>query len=85
MKYPLKLIEWEDAYSGNHEWFSLKLLPEAVSPLIVTTVGFEIQRNAERVTLAMCLDHNEDDLKACDLFTIPVGMIRREKELRARW
>lgn len=84
---PLKLIEWEDAYNGNHDWFRLDTLPDAVAPVIVSTVGFEVQRNADRVTLAMSYrgkhaDHDDDDANACDLFTIPVGMIRKEKVLR---
>lgn len=79
---PLKFIEWEDAFNGNHGWFALEEMPESVSPMIVCTVGFEVQRNAERVTLAMSWHDHGDLPTACDLFTIPVGMIRREKVLR---
>lgn len=81
---PLKLIEWEDAYNGNHDWFALDTMPEAVDPYVVVTVGWEVQRNAERVTLAMSYvpEQHENGPRACDLFTIPVGMIRREKTLR---
>ncbi len=79
---PLKLIEWEDAYNGNHDWFKVDSLPEAVEPLIVTTVGFELQRNAERVTLAMSYGSSREDPTCCDLFTIPVAMIRKERTLR---
>lgn len=81
---PLKLIEWEDAYNGNHEWFDLATLPETVEPLIITTIGFELQRNKERVTLAMSYgdSREREGPTCCDLFTIPIGMIRKERTLR---
>lgn len=76
----LKLIEWEDAYNGNHSWFKIDALPDEIEPLIVTTVGFEVQRCANRVTLAM--SRREDGEDICDLFTIPTAMIRKERTLR---
>lgn len=80
---PLKLIEWEDAYNGNHDWFTLDSLPKAVAPVIVSTIGFEVQRNADRATLAMSYrDDRDDGPYACDLFTIPLAMIRKERTLR---
>jgi hypothetical protein len=79
---PLKLIEWEDAYNGNHNWIDVATIPEAVEPLIITTVGFELKRNAERVTLAMSCGHSREEPTCCDLFTIPVAMIRKERVLR---
>lgn len=79
---PLKLIEWEDAYNGNHSWAKVSTIPEAVEPLIVTTVGFELQRNADRVTLAMSYGDARADPTFCDLFTIPIGMIRKERTLK---
>lgn len=79
---PLKLIEWEDAYNGNHDWIQVDTIPEGVGPLILTTVGFEIQRDAEHVTLAMSYGDSQDDPTCCDLFTIPIALIRREKVLR---
>lgn len=78
----LKLIEWEDAYNGNHDWFKVDSLPEAVEPLIVTTVGFEVQRGDERVVLAMSYGNSREDPTCCDLFTIPLAMIRHERVLR---
>jgi hypothetical protein len=79
---PLKLIEWEDAYNGNHDWIKASSIPDEDEPLLVTTVGFEIRRNAERVTLAMSYGATRDEPTCCDLFTIPVGMIRKERTLR---
>lgn len=79
---PLKLIEWEDAYNGNHGWIDAASIPDAVQPLIITTVGFELRRNADRVTLAMSYGASRDEPTCCDLFTIPVGMIRKERVLR---
>lgn len=79
---PLKLIEWEDAFNGNHEWVAAEDVDNPVAPLVVTTVGFEIRRDDKRVTLAMSYEQSRDRPKCCDLFTIPVGMIRREKVLR---
>jgi hypothetical protein len=79
---PLKLIEWEDAYNGNHEWIDVETIPEMVEPLIITTVGFELRRGAQRVTLAMSYGNSRDDPTCCDLFTIPTPMIRKERKLR---
>lgn len=79
---PLLLIEWEDAFNGNHEWTWRDEVPKAVAPLIVHTVGFLVQRDNERVTLAMSWEHSRDHPKICDLFTIPAGMVRRETTLR---
>lgn len=79
---PLKLIEWEDAYNGNHDWIEVETIPEKVRPLIITTVGFELRRDEERVTLAMSYGDSRDESTCCDLFTIPIAMIRHEKVLR---
>jgi hypothetical protein len=79
---PLKLIEWEDAYNGNHDWISVASIPELVEPLIISTVGFELRRDEHRVTLAMSYGDGREEATCSDLFTIPVGMIRREKVLR---
>jgi hypothetical protein len=79
---PLKLIEWEDAFNGDHDWLTVDSVPEKVRPIIITTVGFEIRRTKKRVTLAMSYGDSRDEPTCCDLFTIPVGMIRRERVLR---
>jgi len=80
---PLKLVEWEDAYNGNHDWFDVSSLPdEDVNPVVVITVGFELQRSEDRLTLAMSYQDSRDEPQACDLFTIPVAMIRKERTLR---
>lgn len=76
--YPLVLIEWEDAYTGDHDWFKLDTLPDAVLPLNVMTAGFLVQANNERVTLAQSFSH---DSAAC-LWTIPRKMIRSMTKLR---
>jgi hypothetical protein len=81
MKYPLKLIEWSDAFNGNHDWFIADTLPETIEPFIVQTFGFEVQRTATHVTLAMSFS-NRNHL--CDLFTIPLAMIVREQTFRVR-
>lgn len=80
---PLKLIEWEDAYNGNHGWCDPEGLPAEPPSHIVHTLGFEIRRTPDRVVLAMSW-HSDDEggpASVCDLFTIPVGMIRRERTL----
>lgn len=79
---PLKLIEWEDAFNGNHHWIEVGTIPDEVEPLTLTTVGFELRRNSERVTLAMTYGSSRDEPTCCDLFTIPVAMIRKERTLR---
>ena len=79
---PLKLIEWEDAYGGNHSWIDVATIPERVRPLIISTVGFELRRDSERVTLAMSFGGSRDEETCVDLFTIPIGMIRKERTLR---
>lgn len=81
MKYPLKLIEWHDAHNGNHSWFDSESLPEKVELYLVQTIGFEVQRNNESVTLAMSVS-DRDTL--CDLFTIPRAVIVREQTFRNR-
>lgn len=79
--YKLKLIEWADAYNGDHDWTRLTEVPEDLQPIPVQTVGFEIRRNESTVTLAMSL---HDD-KCCDLFTIPLSQVLREKVLSTRF
>jgi hypothetical protein len=79
---PLKLIEWEDAYNGDHKWLAVDAIPDHVEPIVVRTVGFELRRDDKRVTLAMSYDDSRTEPKCCDLFTIPLGMIRRERILR---
>lgn len=84
MKLPLKLIIWEDAYNGDHEWFSLDDVPEEIEPMIMQTVGFELRRNEHRVMLCMSYgqqESNNDTSQACDIFCIPIGMIIEEKTL----
>lgn len=78
----LKLIEWEDAYNGNHEWIEAGTIPNKVKPLIISTVGFELRRCKKRVTLAMSYGDSRDEPTCSDLFTIPLTMIRRERVLR---
>ena len=78
---PLVLIEWEDAYNGNHDWIEVASIPAKVKPLVLTTVGFELRRDKKRVTLAMTHGSSRDEPTCCDLFTIPVGMIRKERRL----
>lgn len=81
MKYPLKLIEWQDAYNGNHEWFEVDTLPDEIDTHIVQTLGFEVQRSETQVTLAMSVAHNGT---LCDLFTIPLAIVVREQTFRSR-
>lgn len=81
MKYPLKLIEWQDAFNGNHHWFSVDKLDENVTLIIIQTIGFEVQRTDICVTLAMSCASNED---LCDLFTIPLAVVVREQTFRSR-
>jgi hypothetical protein len=80
MRFPLLLVEWEDAFNGDHDWIE----PEGFSDeqLIVRTVGFEVRRNAAQLTLAMSHYRFGNSERICDLFTIPTGMIRRETVLR---
>jgi len=81
MNYPLKLIEWHDSFNGNHRWFDADELPDKVTPLIVQTMGFEVQRNDTHVTLAMSVSSSD---QLCDLFTIPISLIMREQTFRRR-
>lgn len=81
MSYPLKLIKWHDAYSGNHAWFDAEDLREEDQPYVVLTMGFEVKRTENHVTLAMSHSSNG---KLCDLFTIPLAMIVREQTFRRR-
>lgn len=79
---PLKLIEWEDAYNGNHDWIDVASIPDEVDPMIIRTVGFELRRDGGRVTLAMSYNDSREEQTCSDLFTIPVDMIRKERTLR---
>lgn len=81
MKYPLKLIEWEDASCGNHKWTDIDTLPETLEPYIATTVGFLVKEDDQRIMLAMQLGEGT----VADLMTIPRALIRREKTLSARF
>jgi hypothetical protein len=80
-KYPLKLIEWLDAFNGDHNWFKADKISEPVEPFIVQTIGFEVYRDESVVVLAMS-STNRDHL--CDLFTIPLAIIVREQTFRSR-
>lgn len=84
MKYPLKLIEWHDSFNGNHSWFKADTMPEEVTPLLVSTIGFEVQRTKTHVTLAMSMHERDDECSLCDLFTIPLAMIVWEQTFRRR-
>lgn len=81
MKYPLKLIEWHDAYSGNHTWFKAERLTDEDQPHRIFTMGFEVMRTERHVTLSMSVTENE---QLCDLFTIPLAMVVREQTFRRR-
>lgn len=83
-KYPLKLIEWHDAFNGNHGWFKADTMPDAIELMLVSTVGFEVQRIDTHVTLSMSAYERGDDMMLCDLFTIPLGMVVREQTFRRR-
>lgn len=81
MKYPLKLIEWHDAYSGDHSWFDEDHLIKDDQPHVVYSLGFEVLRTERHVTLAMSASENG---KLCDILTVPLGMIVREQTFRSR-
>ena len=81
MKYPLKLIEWHDAFSGDHCWFKAEDLHPEVEPFIVHTLGFEVQRTDKYIVLAMSFTERGH---LCDLFTIPLNMVVREQTFRRR-
>ena len=80
---PLKLIEWEDAYNGDHEWIDVDDIALEAEPFVVTTGGFEVRRDKKHVVLAMSYGDSRATATCCDLFTIPLGMIRSEKTLKA--
>jgi hypothetical protein len=79
---PLKLIEWEDSFNGNHRWTPLSELVGGADPFLIQTIGFEIARNEGRVTLAMNMQSEGDDPDVLDVMTIPLSLIRRERVLR---
>lgn len=81
MKYPLKLIEWNDAFSGNHDWFKADTLHEDIEPYVVQTLGFEVQRTDTHVTLAMAASNRG---YLCDLFIIPLAVVVREQTFRSK-
>ena len=81
MKYPLKLIEWHDAYSGDHKWVALSDLADRAAPLVTYSIGFEIRRDDKHITLAMTVN---DEEKVSNLMTIPLAMIVREQTFRYR-
>lgn len=81
---PLVLVEWEDAYNGNHSWFELDSMPRSPKPVIVQTVGFEVRSNKRRLTLVSSLQtKNRDKQHACDVFVIPAGMVRKRTVLKS--
>lgn len=80
MKYPLKLIEWEDAFNGDHNWVKPENL-DLNKTMIVQTVGFEIERTDRHVILAGSVSDQSD---MCDLFTIPLTLVLREQTFRNR-
>lgn len=82
----LVLVEWEDSYNGDHNWFRLSELPKVVEPAVLYTTGFLVQDGAERLTLSMSWQampsDDGHDARLCDLFTIPRGCVRRVTVLR---
>lgn len=74
-KYPLKLVEWHDAYTGNHSWSRLDELPERPPAHVCTTLGFEISRDEAHVTLAMTIGPEDagDERSVLNLQTIPLA------------
>ena len=85
--FPLVLVEWEDAYNGNHDWFGIGALPDVFAPVICRTVGWLVREHAARLTLAMTVtDHGRGaEGTLCDLFTIPRGCIRATTLLTNAW
>lgn len=82
MKYPLKLIEWEDAFTGfSSAWTDLAEL-KPTEPLIMTTVGFEVQRTERQLTLCQSIS---EEGRGGNLITIPTAAIVREKTLNTRF
>lgn len=79
-KYPLKLIEWRDAYNGNHDWCTPQVLEDKMA-IIAQTMGFEVQRTEDQVVLAMSVSSGGH---LCDLFTIPLSIIVREQTFRSK-
>jgi hypothetical protein len=77
-RFALLLVEWEDAYSGNHDWFKLDTMPDAVDPLVAHTTGFLLREDDERLTLAQSFTHDS----AANLWTIPKGMILNRTHIR---
>ncbi len=80
---PLVLVEWEDSYNGDHSWFDLDEMPKEPIPAILFTTGFLVRECKKRITLVMsyqCDDH--DGVRACDVFVIPKGCIRKRTVLR---
>lgn len=74
----LVLIEWEDAFNGDHKWTEIADIPKRISPMVIQTVGFVVRRSKKRVTLTMSVARNKT---CCDMFTIPTAMIRKEVAL----
>ena len=82
----LVLVEWEDSYNGDHNWFRLSELPAEIEPAVLYTAGYLVRDHPERVTLSMSWqDMPSDDghdARLCDVFTIPRGCIRKLTVLR---
>lgn len=79
IKPPLKLVRWMDAFNDDHDWVELKAVPEIQTPIIVSTVGFEIRRDDKYVVLCMSYHEAKESPVVCDLFTIPLAMIIDER------
>jgi hypothetical protein len=81
MKYPLKLIEWRDAYNSNFSWMDADEVPHEDQPHLIMTLGFEIRRTENHIVLAQAVGDGD---RVCTLFTIPLSMIVREQTFRRR-
>lgn len=75
----LVLITWVDAVSDEAGWKSIVKV-QAQRPPVVRSVGWVVRRTRSHITLAASIieDHCDGDV------TIPIGMVKGEKELAVK-
>ena len=70
-KYPLIEVIWDDASTDNG-W---EPVPEALSPELVTTVGFLVRETEKHLLIASSYDPNHTNGR----IQIPIGMVTSRK------
>lgn len=77
-KYPIVVVQWQDAYSSDL-WHNVDNVP---GPAPSLTVGFLVKKTEEAIFLAMNVGEADADADFGPTFTIPMGMVTKITKIK---